>query len=101
MVRRDNEISEFISKSVEQVKSGLPKDCVLNGNFDFDISLVTTKQKGGKIGIHLAGLSSSSVNQQVHRVRFSITDKNSRDANVHYVRKLLKDIVNEFPKEEK
>lgn len=69
-----NEISEFVSKSIEQVQSGLPNDCVLNGNFDFDISL-TTKLKEGKIDIYLAGIGGSTRTQQVHIMRFSITDK--------------------------
>ena len=92
-----NEISEFISKSIEQVKTGLPKNCVLNGNFDFDISLATEITKDGKIGIHIAGVGGSSSSQVVHRFRFSITDKESRDMNCKYFIRLIKDMASELP----
>lgn len=93
-----NEIEEFVSKSIEQIRSAPPKDCILTGNIDFDISLVITKQKEGRIGIHLAGLGGSSRTQQVHRVRFSITDKKSLKSNVQLVKKLISQIMPEFSK---
>ena len=92
-----NEISEFISKSIGQVKTGLPKDCVLNGNFDFDVSLVTETSKEGTIGIHLVGVGGSSSTQQAHRIRFSITDKKSMERNIKYAGKIIREIASELP----
>ena len=90
------EIAEFISKSIEQIKSGLPNGCVLNGNFDFDISVITTKDTGGKIGIQLASIEHSRNTQQIHRIRFPIIDEKSREKNVQQCMKVLKDFMLEL-----
>lgn len=92
----EGEISEFISKSIEQIKSGLPKGCVLNGNFDFDISVITTKETGGKIGIQLANIGHSRNTQQVHRIRFPIVDEKSRQKNIQQCMNVLKDFMSEL-----
>jgi hypothetical protein len=97
----ENEIKEFISKSIEQIRRAPPKDCILRGNIDFDISLVTTKEREGKIGIHVAGVGGSSSIQQVHRVRFSVTDMKSLESNIDIAKKSIRDILPEFSKLEK
>ena len=96
-----NDIEEFISKTIEQIKKGLPKDCELNGSFDFDISVTTKKHTGGKLDIHLAGIGRSSNTQQIHRIRFQIIDKKSREKNMRYVRRFLKDLASELPQNER
>ncbi|GAG31697.1 unnamed protein product [marine sediment metagenome] len=93
-----NEISEFIAESIDQVKSGLPKDCTMMGNIDFDISLVTTKEKEGKIGIHVAGVGGSSRTQQVHRIRFSVIDKKSMKKNIEYAGDVIRELVSGLSK---
>ncbi len=92
----ENEISEFVAKSIEQVKSGLPEDCDLAGNFDFEISVITTKSKDGKIGIHLANMGGRSETKQIHKIRFPIIDKKSRENNTEYAVKFLKDLISEY-----
>jgi hypothetical protein len=96
-----NDIEEFISKTIEKVKKGLPKDCELSGSFDFDISVTTKRHTGGKLDIHLAGIGHDSDKQQIHRVRFPIIDKKAREKNMEYVRKFLKDLASELPELEK
>jgi len=92
-----NDIEEFISKSISQIKSGMPKSCTLNGNFDFDISVSTTKKNKGKLDIVLANIEHGSDTQFVHRIRFSITDKKSRDMNLKYFTKWIKEMASELP----
>jgi len=92
----EDEIAEFISKSIEQIKSGLPNGCVLNGNFDFDISVITTKGTGGKIGIQLANIEHSRNTQQIHRIRFPIIDEKSREENIQQCMRVLKDFMLEL-----
>ena len=94
----EDEISEFIERSIEQVKSGLPNGCELTGNFDFEISLQTIKSKEGKIGIHLAGIGGISETQQVHKLYFSIVDKKSRQKNVKYVQKVMQNMLSDIAK---
>lgn len=96
-----NDIEEFISQGIAQIKSGMPKDCVLNGNFDFDISVITTKGKKGKLNILLANIELGSDTKLIHRIRFSITDKQSREENAQFVYKFLKDLTSEFSKLDK
>ena len=96
-----NDIEEFISKSIEQIKSGMPKGCVLDGNFNFDISVMTTKENRGKLDILLANVEHTTDTHQVHRLKFSITDKKSRDENVKFVYRFLKDLTSEFSKLDK
>jgi hypothetical protein len=101
MLKKKNEIEEFVSESIEQIRSAPPKDCILTSNIDFDISLVSIIEKEGRIGIHLAGLGGSSKTQQVHRVRFSITDKKSLKSNIQLIKKMIRNIIPEFSKLEK
>ena len=89
-------MKEFVANSIEQIRSASSKDCILTGNIDFDISLVTTKEKDGKIGIYLAGISGGSRTQQVHRVHFSITDKKSLESNVQLLKKTLRKLLPEL-----
>ena len=85
----ENEIEYFISNTIKQIKSGLPKGFILNHELNFDISLTTTKLKQGKIDIHIAGVGGSSKTQLTHRVKFSIIDEKSRDKNIAYIKKTL------------
>jgi len=95
-----NDIEEFISKTIEQIKGGLPKDCELNSGFDFDISVTTSKKTGGKIDIHLAGVGHDSNTQRIHRIKFQIIDKKSREKNIRFVKKFLKDLASILPEAE-
>jgi len=95
-----NDIEEFISKTIEQIKGGLPEDCELNSGFDFDISVTTSKEKNGKIDIHLAGMGYGSNTQRIHRIRFQIIDKKSKEKNVRFVKKFLKDLASILPETE-
>lgn len=95
---KKNDIEEFVSKTIDQVKKGLPKDCVLNGNFDFDISVTTERKTGGDINIHLAGVEHFSNTEHTHRIRFSITDKKSREKNIEYMRKFMKGFISDLSK---
>ena len=92
----ENEIREFVTNTINQIKSGLPKDCMLNHEIHFDISLITTKQKEGKIGIHIAGVGGSTNTQQVHRIKFSIIDKKSRAENMQQLREAMHVLMQEF-----
>ena len=96
-----NDIEEFISKSIGQIKSGMPKGCVLNENFNFDISVMTTKENRGKLDILLANIEHTTDTHQVHRLKFSITDKKSRDENAKFAYRFLKDLTSEFSKLDK
>ena len=93
-----NEIKEFVSESIRQIKSALPKGCVLDGKFDFDISVITTKETGGKIGIKLAGIGHTSNTQQLHRIRFSITDEKSQAKNLKQGIQAFKRFIGEVVK---
>ncbi len=92
----ENEIEEFISNTLKQIKSGLPKGFILNHELNFDISLATKSNKEGKIGIHIAGVGGSSETQQTHRVKFSIMDEKSRDKNINYIKKALRGMFKEI-----
>jgi len=92
----ENEIEEFISNTIKQIELGLPKGFILAHELNFDISLTTTKQKQGKIGIHIAGIGGSSESQQTHKVKFSIIDEKSREKNLNYVKKTLRGMFEEI-----
>ena len=94
----ENEIEEFVTKSIDQIRAASPKDCVLTGEINFEVSLVTSKEKDGRIGISLAGVGGKSSVQQVHRVRFSITDVKSFDNNMQLLKKTLRKVLPEFSK---
>lgn len=96
-----NDIAEFISKTIQDVKSGMPKGCELGGVFDFDISVTTGKKTGGKIDVHLVGIGRTSGSQQTHRIRFQIIDEKSRDKNVNYVRNFLGEMASDLAKLDK
>lgn len=93
-----NEIKEFVSKTIDQIKSGLPKGCVIKGDFNFDISLITEKKKDGKIDIYIAGLGLGSNTQTIHKVKFSITDEKSMEKNIQQAGKLIKELLSDFSK---
>lgn len=76
-------------------------DCELQGTFDFDVSLITNKEKDGKLDIKLAGIGRKSEQQQVHRLRFSVVDKDSRDKNIEFAVKMIRELVNELPENAK
>ena len=93
---RKNEIEEFIEKSIQQVKKAIPNDCLLGGKIDFDLSLITTKEGEGRLGIHLAGIKGSSKVQQVHRISFSIIDKESQEALMQQVKEIIQMLKSEL-----
>jgi len=91
MKKAENEISEFISQSIEQIKKGLQEGYSVEGKFHFDISVTTGKDKAGNIGLQLAGIGFHSNSHQTHRIQFSIIDEKSLEKNISQARKLLKD----------
>ena len=96
MKKLENDLEKFISETIEQVKSGTPDDCILSDNIYFDVSLLTDKKTNGKIGISLASIEHTSSSNQVHRVRFAIADKKSREENAIYIKKAVYDIMSEI-----
>ncbi len=57
---------------------------------------MTDKKRNGKIGISLAGIEFTKSSNQVHRVRFAIVDKKSREENAIYIKKAVHDIMSEI-----
>jgi hypothetical protein len=92
----DEEIKEFVSKSVGQIKAGLPDGCSIEGKFDFDISLIATKEANGKIDLHLAGAGGSAQSQQVHRIRFSIVDDKAQQKGFALAKTAIRQFVQEL-----
>ncbi|MBN1860326.1 MAG: hypothetical protein JW840_02570 [Candidatus Thermoplasmatota archaeon] len=97
----NNDIGEFISKAIQDVKSGMPEGCALGGVFDFDISVTTEKKKGGKLDIRLVGIGRSSGSKQTQRMRFQIIDEESRDKNTNYVMNFLDEMASNLAKLDK
>ena len=91
-----NDIEEFIAQSIAQVKKGVPKGCVLQGKFDFDISVATERKTGGNINIRLAGAEHTRNIEQTHRIRFSIIDTKSQERTIESVRTCLKGIISDL-----
>jgi hypothetical protein len=91
MKKVNNEISEFIAQSIEQIKKGLQEGYSIEGKFHFDISVTTERDKAGNIGLQLAGVEFQSNIHQTHRIQFSIIDEKSLERNISQARKLLKD----------
>lgn len=93
----EQEIKEFISKTIEQIKAALPNGFALDSKLDFNISLITTKKDKGGIDIKLAVVGRDYETQQVHNVRFSIiNEKSQKKANeeaLNFIRKFVQDIV--------
>src|SRR3989338_11291866 len=90
------EIEDFVKKSIEQIKAGLPENCGLAGNFDFEISVITTKGAKGGINISLVEAGLKSNLQQIHKIRFSIVDKKSQKENAELAMKTLRKFFNEL-----
>ena len=92
----NKEIEKFVLETMNQIQSGVPKGCMLNHEINFDISLITTKKAKGKFDIHIAGISGDRDKQQVHRVKFSIIDEQSRDKNMQQIQVVLRGLFQEF-----
>ena len=73
------EIKEFVSGSIKQIKDALPKGFILDSKLEFDVSVTTKSDVDGKIDIKLAGIGSSSQTSQTHRLRFSIIDEKAQE----------------------
>jgi len=73
------EIKDFVSGSIKQIKEALPEGFILDSKLDFDVSLTTKADVNGKIDIKLAGLGSASETSQTHRLRFSIIDEKAQE----------------------
>jgi hypothetical protein len=92
----DGEIKEFVSKSIEQIKAGLPEGCSIEGKFDFEVSLITSKEANGKIDIHLVNLGANSQAQQVHKIRFSIVDDQAQKKNMKLAANMMQTIFQQM-----
>ena len=73
------EIQEFVSNSIKQIKDALPEGFILDSKLDFDISVTTKADVNGKIDIKLVGLGTASETSQTHRLRFSIIDEKAQE----------------------
>jgi len=96
MKKIETDLEEFISETIEQIKSGKPDDCVLSDNIYFDVSVLINKKTGGKLDLILANLDHTANFNQVHKVKFAIADKKSREENAVYVKKMMHGIFSEI-----
>lgn len=94
-----NEIGDFIRKSIEQVKSGLPDGCSINGNFDFEVAVQSQKEGGAEVDIVLVNAGMNISQNTVHKIRFSITDRKSMEENAEYAKKMFFQFMHEFKDE--
>lgn len=96
MKKHKDEISEFITKTIDQIKKGLQEGYSVEGKFNFDISVTTQRDNAGNIGLQLAGLKVQSSIHQTHRIQFSIIDEKSLEKNILQARILLKDFIQDM-----
>lgn len=96
MAKIETDLEEFISETIKQIKSGKPDDCVPSDNIYFDVSVLINKKTGGKLDLILANIDHTTNFNQVHRVKFAIADRKSREENAVYIKNTMHDIFSEI-----
>ncbi len=66
-------IPNFISTTIEQIESGLPKRYKLSKDINFDLSVVHTMEGGGKVDLKVIGLGGNIGSEHTQKVSFSIS----------------------------
>ncbi|MFA5930901.1 MAG: hypothetical protein WC821_01155 [archaeon] len=97
----ENEIKDFVAKTLNQIKDALPEGFDLEGRLNFDISVTTTKESSGKIDISLAGANLSGSTQQVHRINFAVLDSVAQKKNLAQATLVFKNLFAELNKMDK
>ncbi len=68
-------IKEFVNKSITEIEDGLPDGYKLNSKIDFELSVVTTLKAKGGADILVASIGGNSEMSNLHKIRFSVTHK--------------------------
>lgn len=65
-------LQEFISKTIEEINSGLPNNYVVDDTIDFEVTVTTSTNKSGGLEIKVLTGKISKDNELVQKVFFSV-----------------------------
>ena len=71
-------LQEFISKTIEEITSGLPDKYVVDDTIDFEVSVTTSTNKSGGLEIKVLTGEISKSNELVQKVFFSVINQKDK-----------------------
>jgi len=78
-VTNSEELKDFISSTLQSVKSGLKEeDYLVAGTVEFELAVVKTKKKGAGLRIYVVDASAKYNKEVISRIKFQAVPKNSR-----------------------
>lgn len=78
-------LQEFIKKTVAEIQSGLPEGYELSDEIAFDISVITTTGKQGKVDIKVISGEVDKENQIVHNINFGVVHSKAMDQKANSI----------------
>lgn len=92
------ELEQFISNTLNQIKSSLPEGFRIDDKVNFNVSVVTTSKINGGIDIKLANIGTNIESQIIHKVQFSIVDEVAQEKSMLQSKKMLGSILTDLAK---
>ena len=87
-------LKRFISNTLKDIESALPKGKYFAGNINFDVTAAVQKSKGGKFSIFILDAGAKKSEITTHRISFSITSQKSAEENIKALRAFIQELVN-------
>ena len=85
----ETSIKEFIRKTTEEIRSGIPDGYEISDEIAFDISLISTTTKSGSIKVQIASGDIDKQKQIVHNVNFGIINSREHNLSISSLVKIL------------
>ena len=78
----ETSIGGFISKTIEEIKSGLPDGYEIENEIQFEISIISSQNKRGGITLKIANGEIDREKQTVQNIKFSVVNPKKKKENL-------------------
>jgi hypothetical protein len=89
----ETSLKKFVTNTLKEIESSLPKDVWVAGNVNFDLSVAIQKGGGGRLSIGVLGADARASKVTTQRISFSVGNKKSADEAVRMMRRTFTEMA--------
>jgi hypothetical protein len=101
---KEPKVTDFVKETLKELSAGVPEKFRLDSKIFFELSVVSSKKKGGGVDIKVVSGSASQEVQNVQKIKFSVTNEESEKKDLKAAGAGIKalfsgfgDLVREYP----
>ena len=93
IIKKEPKLTDFVNKTIEEISKGIPKDYRLDTRLFFELSIVTSTNKNGKLTIKVLSGDIGQEIKNIQKIKFSVVNENSEKKDMITAKKGIKTII--------